>query len=68
VPSVAAVARTSSVVVEIGGLPIRLHCDNAAFVRQIHERYIGYVRDSVDASFDFDIERGYADVRVQLQR
>ena len=43
-------------VVEIGGLPIRLHCDNANFVRQIHERYTGYVRDSSVARFDFEIE------------
>ncbi len=55
-PSVAAAARSSSVVVEIGGLPIRLHCDNADFVRQIHERYTGYVRDSSESSFDFEIE------------
>jgi hypothetical protein len=59
------------VVVEIGGLPIRLHCDDPAFVRQIHERYAGYVSASNNASFDFDIElappgtlSGNEDVRV----
>ena len=50
------VARSSSVVVEIGGLPIRLHCDDPAFVLQIQERYTGYVSSSNDASFDFEIE------------
>ncbi len=54
--SVKAVALTSGVVVEIGGLPIRLRCDDPAFLLQIHERYAGYVSSSHDASFDFDIE------------
>jgi hypothetical protein len=45
-----------NVVVEIGGLPIKLHCDNADFIRQIIERYAGYVSSSSDASFEFDIE------------
>src|SRR5258708_20216747 len=48
--------QSSSVVVKIGGLPIRLHCENPAFVRQIEERYAGYVSSSNDARFDFDIE------------
>jgi hypothetical protein len=56
VPSVTAVAQSSSVVVEIGGLPIRLHCDDPAFVRQIRERYTGYVSSSNEAGFDFEIE------------
>src|ERR1700688_181856 len=56
VPGVTAAMQTCSVVVEIGGLPIRLRCDNPAFVRQIQERYIGYVSSSNDSSFDFDIE------------
>ena len=51
-----AVAQSSSVVIEIGGLPIRLRCDDASFVRQIEERYTGYVSSSGNASFDFDIE------------
>ena len=70
-PSVMAVAQKCSVVVEIGGLPIRLHCEDAGFVRQIQERYTGYVSDANDASFDFDIElaapgtlSGDEDVRV----
>ena len=55
-PSVTAVAQSSSVVVEIGGLPIRLRCDNPAFLLQIEERYAGYVGSSNDAAFDFEIE------------
>jgi len=56
VPSVTAVAQSSGVVVEIGGLPIRLRCDSPAFLRQIEERYAGYVGSSSDAGFDFEIE------------
>ena len=52
----AATARSSSVVVEIGGVPIRLRCENREFVRRIEERYAGYVADASDASFDFEIE------------
>jgi hypothetical protein len=51
-----AVARSSSVVVEIGGLPIRLRCDNPSFLLQIEERYAGYVGSANAAGFDFEIE------------
>jgi hypothetical protein len=42
--------------VEIGDLPIRLRCGDPDFVRQIHERYAGYVSSSDQARFDFEIE------------
>jgi hypothetical protein len=56
VPGVTAVKQCSSVVVEIGGLPIRLHCDDPAFVRLIEERYAGFVNPSSNVAFDFEIE------------
>jgi len=56
VPGVTAAKQSSSVVVEIGGLPIRLRCDNPAFVRQIQERYAGFTGSSDEAGFDFEIE------------
>jgi hypothetical protein len=46
----------SSVVVEIGGLPIALHCDNPAFNCLLAARYAGYIANSEEAAFDFDIE------------
>ncbi len=63
-PGVMAAAQRSSLVVEIGGLPIRLHCDDPAFIRLLSERYTGYVvitrmiSASVkpEANFDFEIE------------
>src|ERR1019366_2691109 len=55
-PGVMAAVQRSSVVVEIGGLPIRLRCDDPAFIRLLIERYAGYVSSSNDAGFEFDIE------------
>ena len=55
-PGVSTVQQTSSVVVKIGGLPIRLRCGDPSFVRQIEARYAGYTSDSTEARFDFAIE------------
>ena len=55
-PGVTAAAQTCSAVVEIGGLPIRLRCNDPAFVRQIQDRYAGYLSSSNNAKFDFEIE------------
>lgn len=55
-PGVTATAQSSRVVVEIGGLPIRLHCDSPAFLQQIEERYAGYTRSTGSAGFDFEVE------------
>ncbi len=49
-------AQRSSVVIEIGGLPIRLHCDDPAFLGLLIERYAGYASSSGAASFDFELE------------
>ena len=46
-----AAAQRSGVVVEIGGLPIRLRCHNPAFLRLLAERYDGYVVDSEQGQF-----------------
>ena len=55
-PAVMAAAQRCSVVVDIGGLPIRLRCDDPAFIRQLNERYAGYVSSTNEANFDFKIE------------
>jgi hypothetical protein len=44
------------VVVEIGGLPIRLRCEDPSFLRLIEERYAGYIGTANNARFDFEIE------------
>jgi hypothetical protein len=56
VPSVKAETELSEVMVEIGGLPIRLCCDDPAFIHSIQERYVGYVSSATNACFHFDIE------------
>ena len=55
-PGVMVAELRSDVVVEIGGLPIRLRSDDPAFIRMIQDRYAGYVSSSDDASFEFDVE------------
>ncbi|HXP81115.1 MAG TPA: hypothetical protein VN976_14515 [Verrucomicrobiae bacterium] len=55
-PGVMPATQSCAVVVEIGGLPIRLRCADHDFVRQIEERYAGFLSSSNDASFDFEIE------------
>src|SRR5260370_19990490 len=54
-PSLMVAPQRSDVVVEIGGLPIRLSSGDPAFIRLIQDRYAGYVSSSNNASFDFDI-------------
>ena len=55
-PGMTAVSESCGVVVEIGGLPIRLRCADRNFVRKIEERYSGFLSPSEDATFDFEIE------------
>ena len=51
-----AAAPRSSMVVEIGGMAIRLRCGDPAFIDWLTSRYAGYVGRSDEASFDFEIE------------
>jgi len=55
-PGVMTAAQRTDVVVEIGGVPIRLRSGNPAFIRLVQDRYAGYVSSSDEASFDFEIE------------
>src|ERR1700674_5170951 len=55
-PGLTVAPQRSDVVVEIGGLPIRLRSGDPEFIRMLQERYAGYVISSGDATFDFDIE------------
>ena len=52
----------ADVVVEIGGVPIRLRSENPEFIRLVERRYTGYVSSSEDASFDFEIELTQPDI------
>ena len=64
----------SDVVIEIGGLPIRLFVDDADFAQMLKERYTGFVTGRRDAQFDFEVELvpegvapGDGDVRVEWE-
>lgn len=45
-----------SVVIVIGGVPIRVHAKDAAFIEMLERRYLGFVSPEVDAEFDFDVD------------
>ena len=55
-PGVMVTPQRSDVVVEIGGVPIRLRSGDPAFIRLIQNRYAGYVSSSEHASFEFEVE------------
>src|SRR3981081_3275402 len=55
-PSTKPATLAEAVVVEIGGLPIRLSCDDPHFIQMLCERYQGYVSFSDHAAFEFEIE------------
>lgn len=55
-PAVAATGIRSNVIIEIGGMPIRLCVDDPAFVRMLEERYTGFVNPSNEARFEFQID------------
>lgn len=51
----AATRITRSVVVEVGGFPIRFQCESLAFTRLIEERYSGFLNPAGDPLGDFEI-------------
>ena len=44
------------VVIEIGGVPIRLHTSDPAFVELLQDRYVGFLGSGNSAAFDFEID------------
>jgi hypothetical protein len=74
VPSLRTASGQSDVVVEIGGLPIRLWAGDPSFLRLLKQRYAGFVTSTAKARFDFDIVLippstgpGNGDVRVEWE-
>jgi len=74
-PSTTEVERLN-LVIEIGGMPVRLHTSDAAFIAMLQERYSGYVGSSSrDSAVEFDVELippgtrpSDADVRVTTRQ
>ena len=48
--------QSAEVIVDIGGLPIRLCCEDPRFLDMVRQRYAGYVSSASDARFEFEIE------------
>lgn len=55
-PGVSTAAERANVIVEIGGLPIRLHTGDSSFLDLLNKRYAGFISNSRRARFEFDID------------
>lgn len=45
-----------SLVIEIGGMPVRIHTTDPDFLEMLQARYTGFVRDSEHPEIEFDVE------------
>lgn len=55
-PSLATQVDRYSVVIAIGGVPVRLNTSDSNFLTMLQDRYAGFVDDELDAEFDFDVD------------
>ncbi len=63
-PELTATAGDFSVLIEIGGVPVRVNTTDAEYRRMLEERYTGFTRRGGDAEYEFDVnlsEPGFAD-------
>jgi hypothetical protein len=56
VPDTLTAAECSQVVIEIGGVPIRLSVNDSTFIDMLNKRYEGFVSTSGAARFEFEID------------
>ncbi|MFI5094397.1 MAG: hypothetical protein WB543_00575 [Candidatus Acidiferrum sp.] len=54
----------SGVVIDIGGLPIRLSTDDPSFIEMLRERYVGFVTSGTHAQIEFDVVLAPADAML----
>ena len=45
-----------SLVIEIGGMPVRVNTSDPGFLDLLQNRYLGFVNDSKEAEIEFDVE------------
>jgi hypothetical protein len=64
-----------SLVIEIGGMPVRVHTTDQGFLEMLQARYTGFVTESDRADIEFDVELetpgfngGDAPVKVQMRK
>jgi hypothetical protein len=56
VPGLAAQIERHSVVITIGGVPVRVNTTDLDFLEMLQERYAGFVSGEAPPEFDFDVE------------
>jgi len=56
VPELATQIAQYSVVIAIGGVPVRLNTTDEDFLQMLHNRYAGFVCDEAHPEFDFDVD------------
>jgi hypothetical protein len=49
-------AELESIIIEIGGMPVRLNTADSTFLEMLRDRYAGFVSQSREAEIEFDIE------------
>lgn len=69
-PELAADVEHLSLVIEIGGMPVRVNTVDAGFLALLQRRYVGFVGSSEPAEIEFDIElvqAGFADPQADVR-
>jgi hypothetical protein len=56
VPGLATQVERYSVVIAIGGVPVRVNTADADFLEMLQDRYAGFVSTEPEAEFDFDVD------------
>jgi hypothetical protein len=56
VPGLAAQIEQHSVVIAIGGVPVRVNTAEASFLEMLQNRYAGFVSDEPASEFEFDVD------------
>jgi len=56
VPGLAAQVEAYSLVISIGGVPVRVNTTNADFLAMLQGRYAGFISHGLSAEFEFDVE------------
>ena len=69
-PDLAAEVERLSLVIEIGGMPVRVHTTDPAFLNMLSHRYCGFVGSSESAEVEFDVDLvppGFADPDAEVR-
>jgi hypothetical protein len=56
VSSMTATGARTDIVIEIGGLPIRIISTDSCFLQQLGKRYAGFAKTSCDSRFEFEMD------------